>query len=141
MKALELIKKHSLTVRCLPYTVTSCWTYREGDENRNYIGTNGKPIEAKREVVVQDFDLQHFEKIKPSKFCTDSPQKRYEKWKKNFPNGRKLLMETKTVEKGGWWYVKETKSTDSTVRFNREYDKFFAPTLEEAIQLYLDSIA
>jgi hypothetical protein len=50
------------------------------------------------------------------------------------------LKETKISEKGGWWYVKETKNTDSTVRFSREFDKFFAPTLEEAIDLYLESI-
>ena len=138
---IEIIKKHSLTVRCLPYETVNCWSYKEGDENRKYVDSNGKTIEAKREVIIQDFDLTHFQKTKPTKYNTDTPEKRFENWKKNFPNGRKLLKETKIVKNGGWWYVKETKNTDSTVRFSREYDKFFAPTLEEAIQLYLDSIS
>ena len=54
-------------------------------------------------------------------------------------DGKKLLKEERDVEKGGWWYVKETPNTSSTVRFSREYDKFFAPTLEEAIILFLNS--
>lgn len=54
-------------------------------------------------------------------------------------NNRKFVREEKIVEKGGWWYVKETSNTNSTVTFNRKYDKFFAPTLKKAIQLYLDS--
>ena len=91
-------------------------------------------------MVIQNFDLEYFQKTKPAKWNTgNSPEKMFENWKKNFPNGRKLLKETKIVKNGGWWYVKETKNTDSTVRFSREHDKFFAPTLEEAIQLYLDS--
>lgn len=53
--------------------------------------------------------------------------------------GRKMLRIEKNVDKGGWWYVKETKNTDSTVIFNRKYDTFFAPTLEGAIELYLQS--
>ena len=91
--------------------------------------------------MIQDFDLGHFQKTKPAKWNTDSPEKRFENWKRNFPNGKKLLKETKTVKNGGWWYVKETQNTDSTVQFIRQYDKFFAPTLEEAIKLYLDSKA
>lgn len=54
-------------------------------------------------------------------------------------DGKKLLREERLVEHGGWWYVKETQNTDSTVRFDRRHDKFFAPTLEGAIKLYLDS--
>jgi hypothetical protein len=50
-----------------------------------------------------------------------------------------LVQEVREVENGGWWYVKETKNTSSTVQFSRKYDKFFAPTLEEAIQMYLDN--
>jgi hypothetical protein len=138
---IDIIHKHSLTVRCLPYETVTCWTYTEGDENRKYIDSNGNPIEAKREVIIQNFDLEYFQKTIPPKWNTDTPEKRYENWKKNFPNGRKLLKETKTVKNGGWWYVKETKNTDSKIIFNSEYDKFFAPTLEEAIKLYLDSIA
>ncbi|MBK7362639.1 MAG: hypothetical protein IPJ01_10125 [Micavibrio sp.] len=90
-------------------------------------------------MVVQDFDLEHFQKTKPTKWETRTPEQRFENWKKNFPNGRKLLREEREVKNGGWWYVKETPNTDSTVIFQREYDKFFAPTLEEAIQLFLDS--
>ncbi len=140
MNIVEIIQKHSLTVRCLPYKVVTCWTYKEGDENRKYVDGSGKPIERKREVVIQDFDLEHFQKTKPSKFNTDSPEKRFQNWKKLNPNGKKLFKETRIVEHGGWWYVKETKNTDSTVRFSREYDEFFAPTLEEALTLYLQSI-
>lgn len=55
-------------------------------------------------------------------------------------DGKKLLKRERDVQNGGWWYVKETQNTDSTVRFNRKYDKFFAPTLEEAIKIYLESI-
>jgi hypothetical protein len=54
-------------------------------------------------------------------------------------NGRKVWREEVEVDKGGWWYVKETKHTDGTVRFERRYDKFFAPTLKEALTLYLNS--
>lgn len=52
-------------------------------------------------------------------------------------DGKKFLKESRTVEKGGWWYVKATPHTNSTVIFNKKYDKFFAPTLEEAIALFL----
>lgn len=57
-----------------------------------------------------------------------------EKW-----NNRKFIRNERKVENGGWWYVKETQNTSSTVGFNRKYDKFFAPTLKEAIKLFLDS--
>jgi hypothetical protein len=52
---------------------------------------------------------------------------------------KKFVREERKAENGGWWYVKETPNTGSTVRFNREHDAFFAPTLKEAIQLYLNS--
>lgn len=136
---IEIISKHSLTVRCLPHIVVSHWTYREGDENRTFNPTNGAPLK-KLSVVIQDFDLEHFQKTPPPEWMKATPEQRYEKWKKQYPNGKKLLREERTVEKGGWWYVKVTKNTDSTVRFSREYDKFFAPTLPEAIQLFLDTL-
>lgn len=139
MDIIDIIQKHSLTVRCLPHIVVSHWTYREGDENKKYIDSNGEPSKARRSVVIQDYDLKHFQNTKPTKWNTDSPEKRYENWKRNYPNGRKVLREEKDVNNGGWWYVKETPNTDSTVIFNREHDKFFAPTLEEAIKLYLES--
>ena len=131
---IEIIQKHSLTVRCLPYETISYWSYKDEDGNKKYVYSSGM------EVIVQDFDLEHFQKTKPPKYDTDSPEMRFKNWKKNFPNGRKLLKETKTIQNGGWWYVKETKNTDSTVRFSREHDTFFAPTLEKAIDLYLNSI-
>jgi hypothetical protein len=117
---IETIQKHSLTVRCLPHVVISHWSYREGDEER-IGGINGKPIcleggkilNATREIVSG-----------------------FNNWDKD----KKFIKENKFVDKGGWWYVKETQNTGSTVRFNREYDKFFAPTLKEAIQLYLNSL-
>lgn len=107
---IDIIQKHSLTVRCLPHKVISHYTYREGDENMKYVDSEGNPSTKKRTVVYS------------------------ESWK------RKMIREERDVENGGWWYVKETKNTDSTVTFSRKYDKFFAPTLPEAIQLYLDSI-
>ena len=138
---LEIIQKHSLTVRCLPYEVVSYTTlYRDGDEKLKYLDSNGNEIKAIREVVVQDYDLDYFKKQKPTKYCSDNPEKRYENWKKNFPNGKKLLKTTKKVINGGWWYVKATPHIDSTIQFNRKYDEFFAPTIEEAINLYLNSI-
>jgi len=109
---IDIIQKHSLTVRCLPYITVYHWTYREGDEksidNPSYDG-NGNIRKVKKSIVTNAI-------------------------------GRKLLREEREVEKGGWWYVKETQNTDSTVRFDRKYDKFFAPTIEEALQLYLDSL-
>ena len=38
-----------------------------------------------------------------------------------------------------WWLVKETKNTDSIVQFSKKHEIFFAPTLNEAIQFFLDS--
>jgi len=137
---LEIIQKHSLTVRCLPYEVVSYTTYRDNDENLKYLDSNGNEIKVIREVVIQDYNLDYFKKQKPTKYSSDSPEKRYENWKKAFPNGKKLLKTTKKVVNGGWWYVKATPHTDSMVQFSRKYDEFFAPTIEEAIKLYLDSI-
>ena len=136
---LQIIANNFLCVRRLPFEVISCWSYREGDENRKYVQEDGSEIIAERTVVIQDFDLNYFQKTKPSKYDKSTPEQRYALWKKNNPNGRKLLKEIKKVEKGGWWYVKEVQNTNSTVSFNRKYDEFFAPTLEEAIQLYLNS--
>lgn len=135
---LKIIQENSLTIRCLPEQVISYLTYREGDENRIYVDGDGNCIEDKREVVVQEHDLEYFQKQKPSKWCTDSPEVRFRNWKKNFPNGRKILKVTKKIKRAGWWFVKETKNTDSSVQFNQRYD-FFAPTLDEAINLYLNS--
>lgn len=109
MDIIKIIKKHSLTIRCLPEITVSYVTYREGDEKRNWVDSKGNPTKDTREVFITK-------------------------------EGKKLLKITRKIEKGGWWYVKETKHTSSTIYFNRKYDKFFAPTLEEALQLYLDSI-
>lgn len=109
---IELIKNNSLTVRCLPYVVVSLLYYREGDENtiNNVLRlSDGSILNVKRSIVFS------------------------EKYK------RKMIREERIVEKGGWWYVKETKNTNSNVIFNRRHDTFFAPTLEEAINLYLKS--
>ena len=136
---INAISDNFLCIRRLPFEVVTCWTYREGDENRKYVDSNGNPSTSKREIIIQDFDLKYFQKTKSARWNMDSPEKRFENWKKNFPNGRKLSKEIRTVKKGGWWYVKEVKNTDSTIRFNREYDEFFAPTLNEAVELYLNS--
>lgn len=139
---IDIIAKNSLIVRCLPYQTINAWSYREGDENKTYIDSEGNPIEAKREVVIQNYDLEHFQKEKqkekPSKWNRDTAEQRFKNWQKNFPNGRKVLLETKIVKNGGWWLVKEANNTDGTILFNKKTD-FFAPTLEEAILLYLDS--
>lgn len=105
---IQIIADHSLTIRCLPHVVITHCTYREGDEKRVWVDSNGKESQVIRTVVVNE-------------------------------RGIRLLREERIVDKGGWWYVKETKCTDSTIIFNRKHDKFFAPTLSEAIQLYLDS--
>lgn len=110
---IDIIAKYSLTVRCLPHKVVNYWNYREGDEERvkkPSYNGNGKIRNVKKTVV----------------FSED-----YD---------RKMVKEERNIKNGGWWYVKHTPNTDSTVRFNRDYDKFFAPTLEEAIQLFLNSI-
>jgi hypothetical protein len=139
MNVIDIIREHSLTVRCLPKVVVSYWSYQEGAEDKKYVREDGSEIKAKRTVVVQEFDLEYFKRTKPSKYNTLSPEQRYENWKENFPNGRKLLREEREVEHGEWWLVQATPNTGSTVRFDRKSD-FFAPTLEKAIQLYLDSI-
>jgi hypothetical protein len=106
---IDIIQKHSLTIRCLPYKVIHHWSYREGDENKKYVDCKGNPSKSRRSLVISE-------------------------------DGRKLLREERDVENGGWWFVHETKNTNATVMFSKKYDKFFAPTLEEALQLYLDSI-
>ena len=136
---IEIIQKHSLVVRCLPYEVVLYRDYQEGDGLKKYVDSKGNTIEAKREVIIQNFDLEHFQITKPQKWDTDSPEMRYARWRKNFPNGRKLLKETRIVEKGGWWIVKGAKHTDSSITFSLKND-FCAPTLSEAIDLYLKSI-
>ena len=136
---INAISDNFLCVRRLPFEVISLWKYNEGDENKKYVDSNGNPSTLKREVIIQDFNLEYFKKKKPPKWSNDSPELRFDEWKRTFPNGRKLSKETRTIEKGGWWYVKEVKDTGSTVRFNREYDEFFAPTLNEAVELYLNS--
>jgi len=139
-QVLQAIADNFLCVRRLPFEVINHWSYREGDELIKCVDANGKPIENKREVVIQDFDLEYFQRAESSKYNTDTPEQRFERWKKQFPNGRKLLKETKTIKNGGWWYVKQIKNTDSTVHFSRKNDKFFAPTLGEAVKLYLESL-
>ena len=116
---LKIISDNFLCVRRLPFEVITYWTYKEGDEHKlgsfgdRIIHTeSGKTLNVKREVVTG-----------------------YGDW----PKDKKWIKETRQVEKGGWYYVKEVLNTSSTIRFQRKYDEFFAPTLEEAIQLYLKS--
>lgn len=113
-----------------------------GDENRKYVNAKGETIEAKREVVEQIFDLKHFQNTKPPKWETGTPEERLARYLKNNPTGkRKLLKETRQVKHGGWWYVHQATHTGATIQFGNKYDpnEFFAPTLEEALQLFLDS--
>lgn len=137
---IQIIQDHSLTVRCLPHKVVSYWSYIEGYENMKHVDEKGNPIKSVKSVVIQNHDLEYFKKTVTSKYDIYTPEQRYDRYKKNFPNGRKLLKEEKEVINGGWWYVKETKNTSSTIIFSLKHDKFFAPTLKEAITLYLESI-
>jgi len=98
---INIIQKHSLTVRCLPHIVVSRWNYKEGDEKN----------------LKENQTIEYSTKY-----------------------NRKVIREERKANNGGWWYVKETKNISSNVQFSREYDKFFAPTLEEAINLFLKSL-
>ena len=53
--------------------------------------------------------------------------------------GTKLIRESKKTKYGGWFIVKYTPYNSNIVTFNLKTDKFFAPTLEEAVQLFLNS--
>ena len=143
MEILKVIEENFLVVRRLPFETETLFNYREGDEERYKkpaFYSNGKPVDYKNvEIFVENLDIEWFKKTPPQEWDKNStPEKRYERYKHTYPNGRKFVRITKTVDKGGWWYVKQVKNTDSTVRFSREYDKFFAPTLEEAVQLFLN---
>jgi hypothetical protein len=110
---IDIIQKYSLTVRCLPSVVITHSTYRPGDEEfckKPSYDSHGNLRNVKRSVVTG--------------YGTH-------------PKDKKFLREERKIEKGGWWYVKETPHINSIVRFSRKYDKFFAQTLEEAIKLYL----
>ena len=112
---LQIIGDEFLCVRRLPHEVISVWSYREGDEeriNKPIYLEDGSILNAKREIITG-----------------------YGTW----PADKKFVKETRFISKGGWYYVKRVANTWSTVRFDRKYDTFFAPTLEEAIQLYLNS--
>ena len=74
---LQIIADNCLCVRRLPFEVVSYWSYLEGDENKKYVDTNGNPIESVREVVVQNFDLDHFKNTKPAKWDKMTPEERY----------------------------------------------------------------
>lgn len=129
---IEIISKHSLTVRCLPKEVVNYYIYHEVDENKEF----SDPFRT-LEIVIENFNLDHFKTTRYD-FGNLTPEQRFNNFKRNFPSGRKLLKETRKVEKGGYWYVKEVLDTYSTVRFDRDY-AFFAPTLVEAIMLFLET--
>lgn len=122
----DIIAENSLCVRCLPHKVTSKYHFNENTK-----------LKENQEIEIWKPDITYFETV--TKNINGDPQKRMKAFYERFPNGRKFVVETKEVKNGGWWYVKEAQDTMSTVRFNRKYDKFFAPTLEEAIELYLKS--
>jgi len=136
------IAEHFLCVRRLPFKTIEYWTYREGDENKIWVDSNGNPSKYTRELVIQEFDLEWFKNNKPNEWEGDlTPEQRFERFLKTHPTGqRKLLKTEKIVENGGWWYVKKAEHTSSSVEFNKKRDKFFAPTLAEAVQLYLNSL-
>lgn len=111
-KLLEIIAENFLCVRRLPFETTALWSYREGDEERvkkPIYLSDGSVLNAKRTVFFHE------------------------------GYGRKMVREVKVVKNGGWWYVKEAAHTSSTITFSREHDKFFAPTLEGAVKLFLES--
>jgi hypothetical protein len=93
------------------------------------IQKNSLTVRCLPHVVISHWSCREGQKLKDNQQIVRVP-----KW-----GNREFIRDERVVENGGWWYVKETPNTDSTVHFNREYDKFFAPTLDEAIQLYLDS--
>ena len=99
MNEKEIIEKYSLTVRCLPKTVTSLW---------GFSGKNNLRLKENQTMVNQ--------------------------------NGRQYIKTVREVTHAGWWYVTPSQHTDSIVHFGKGYKVFFAPTLEEAIQLFLESI-
>jgi len=140
---LQIIADNFLCVRRLPFEVISHYSYREGDEERikqPVMLEGGKTLNVTKEIITQNFDLEHFQKTKPPKWEKGTPEQRFEHYKKILPNGRKLVREVRTVEQGGWYYVTPVKNTSSSVTFSKKSDDcFFAPTLEEAIQLYLNN--
>ena len=93
------------------------------------IAENSLTVRCLPHVVVSHWSYREGQKLKDGETLVVRPDL----------GGRTFVRTEKTVEHGGWWYVKETKNTGATVQFNRKYDKFFAPTLEEALQLYIDS--
>lgn len=119
---IDTIKKFSLTVRCLPFETQTMFA-------------------AKDDEVLKDGFTEYFWKPDDEYFKNVSInwESRKTQFYSRFPNGRRFFKETKKVDKGGWWYVKETKNTHSTIVFNRQNDKFFAPTLEQAIELFFKS--
>ena len=125
MDIVRIIKENSLTVRCLPEVVTYKHAY-----SKDYKLKDNEKIEYWKP------GLKYFSEN--NKYS--NPQKMmdnfYTTWGKK---GRPFVVGSRQVDKGGWWYVKEVGNISSMVRFDREYDKFFAPTLKEAIELYLDS--
>lgn len=105
----ELIQEHSLVVRCLPKVVISYWSYRKGDEDRLN-------------------ETRYYGSGEPITNVAREIVTR---------NGRKFIKETKIVNTTDLWYVKEVKDTTSRVNFG--YGAFRAPTLEQAINLFLQS--
>lgn len=121
---IQIIAENSLTVRCLPLEVKEAYSFKQEEFDKGGY-----------ELKIWCPDLEYFEN---SQFLGNA-KSRYEAFYKRFPKGRKFMVRTRYPEKGGWWYVKEKPDTSSTVCFNRKHDKFFAPSLEEAVQLYLNS--
>lgn len=145
MDVVKIIEENSLTVRCLPKVVVSHWTYREGDEERikkPYRNSKGDvQTNIKRSIVTKRYDLEYFKNTPQSSLGKpDSPEKRLAYFLKHHPSGeRKFLREERAVINGGWWYVKPAPHTNSSVHFDQREGTFLAPTLEEALQKYLDS--
>lgn len=105
-------------------------TEKDCNEIINIIEKYSLTVRCLPHVVISYLGYREGWKLKDNQTIVELP-----KW-----GNRKFIKEERKVDRGGWWYVKETPNTDSTVRFNRKYDKFFAPTLHEAIELYLNSI-
>lgn len=134
---IEIISKYSLSVRCLPKEVVTYLTYHEGDENKEFSDPFGSLEVVIKDVIPEDCNLSYFRKNIPN-FNRLTHKQKFDEWKKFNPSPQKVLKETHKLEKGGYWFVKEVPNTYSTVRFERNND-FFAPTLIEAIMLFLES--
>lgn len=123
---LELIIIHGLSIRQIPYSVTSLWGLNKGDSKMN---------------------ADNAEFIQISEISIDLYNKRIEKGMYTpdlfrYENGflfRKVLREVRIPEDAGFWMVQKSVTTDTLMRWDKA-NCFLAPTLAEAVKKYIDHI-